>query len=216
MPVNVAVYDDYVLVVAGVARLLEPFTDRIAVVELDANAHPIEPVDVALYDAFAQGQANHDDVQPLLDDDHIEHVVMYTWNFDPWLVAEAQRRGLAGYVSKSVTGQQLAEAIEAATTGQFVVSEPPSRPGRVESPGDWPGRGDGLTERESEVLALYTQGHTTKEVAAIMYLSPNSIKTHAKSLYRKLGVHTRAAAVLWGVDHGFRPDRYRAQNTDAG
>jgi len=208
--VRVAVVDDYALVVAGVARLLEPFRDRIAVVEIDANMHPVAEIDVALYDAFAQGQANHEDIQSLLDDRSISHVIMYTWNFAPDLIEQGRRRGLAGYVSKSTTAAQLADAIEAVARGEFVVSAAPPR-GRPEGRGDWPGRTYGLTERESEVLALYTQGCTTDEVATIMYLSPNSIKTYSKSLYRKLDVHTRSAAILWGIDHGFRPDQFRAR-----
>jgi DNA-binding NarL/FixJ family response regulator len=207
--VRVAVVDDYELVVAGVARLLEPFGDLVRVVEIDANELPGQPVDVALYDAFAQGQADHDDVQPLLDHAAVSHVVMYTWNFAAHLIDTARRRGLAGYLSKSLTGAELADAIAHVATGKFVVSPPPPSRGRPEGRGDWPGRSLGLTERESEVLALLTQGHDTKQVAATMYLSANSVKTHMKSLYRKLNVHTRSEAILWGIDHGFRPDRQR-------
>jgi DNA-binding CsgD family transcriptional regulator len=48
-----------------------------------------------------------------------------------------------------------------------------------------------------------------------MHLSQNSVKTHTKSLYRKLGVHRRTDAVLWGVDHGFRPQRTRERRPDS-
>lgn len=209
MTVTVAVVDDYALVVAGVARLLEPYDHRVEVVEIDANKQPEHPVDVALYDAFAQGQANHDDVGPLLDDDKIERVVMYTWNFAPELIDAARRRGIAGYLSKSLAANHLADAIEHIAAGTFVCSTPPSSKGRPQPKGDWPGRALGLSERESEVLALLTQGFDTRRIADTMFLSPNTIKTYFKSLYRKLDVNTRSAAVLWGIDHGFRPDRYR-------
>ena len=209
MTVSVAVVDDYALVVAGVAHLLEPHDDRVDVVEIDANEQPDADVDIALYDAFAQGQANHDDVQPLLDDATIGRVVMYTWNFAPELIDAARRRGIAGYLSKSLNSDELADAIEQIAGGEFVVSEPPAAPGRPQTKGNWPGRALGLTERESEVLALLTQGFDTKRVAATMYLSPNTIKTYFKSLYRKIDVNSRSAAILWGIDHGFRPDHYR-------
>ena len=71
----------------------------------------------------------------------------------------------------------------------------------------WPGQEVGLTERESEVLALITQGQRTADIAAALYLSVNSIKTHTRNVFRKIGVSTRTEAALWGVDHGFRPDR---------
>ncbi|WP_420453678.1 response regulator transcription factor [Ilumatobacter sp.] len=212
MTVRIVVVDDYSLVVAGVARLLEPFADRIEVVEITANRHPREPVDVGLHDAFAQGQADHDDLTPLLEDESIGTVIVYTWNFSPELIETARRRGVGGYVSKAASGAELADAIEEVAAGRFVVSPPPPSRGRPESRGDWPGRSHGLTERESEVLALITQGHGTRRIAETMHLSQNTIKTYSRSLYRRLGVHDRSAAILWGIDHGFRPDRKREQH----
>ena len=73
---------------------------------------------------------------------------------------------------------------------------------------DWPGREEGLTERESEIMALITQGKSNAEIAAMTYLSINSIKTHIRNAYRKTGVASRSQAVLWGVDHGFKMDRH--------
>lgn len=212
MTVRVAVVDDYALVVAGVARLLEPYTDRVQVVEMDANEHPIEPIDVALYDAYAQGQANHHDVDPLLVDDTIERVVMYTWNFSPELIDAARRRGMAGYLSKALHGHELADAIVQVNAGGFVLTSPTNPTGRHRTIGDWPGRDLGLTERESEVLALLTQGFATQRIADTMFLSPNTVKTHFKTLYRKLRINSRSEAVLWGIDHGFRPDNYRERH----
>ena len=77
---------------------------------------------------------------------------------------------------------------------------------------DWPGREEGLTEREAEIIALITQGKSNDEIAAVSYLSKNSIKSYIRSAYRKIGVTSRTQAVLWGVDHGFKID---AHNIDA-
>jgi DNA-binding CsgD family transcriptional regulator len=80
----------------------------------------------------------------------------------------------------------------------------------VSSPAlDWPGKALGLTDRESEVLALITQGRSNAEVAAHTYLSPNTVKSYIRSIYRKIGVESRTQAVLWGVAHGFSPDHHR-------
>ena len=209
MPVKITIVDDYEIVVAGVASMLEPYTDRVEVVEIYTNVPPSEPVDIALYDGFAQGQADHADLTPLLADPVVARVVMYTWNFDPGLLQIARRRGLAGYLSKSLPGDRLADDLQRIADDEFVVTDPALTRRLGTHVGDWPGRPLGLTERESEVLALITQGATTKAIAGTMYLSPNSVKTHVKSLYRKIGVHSRSEAILWGIDHGFRPDRYR-------
>ena len=212
MTVSVAVVDDYEIVVAGVAQMLEPFADRVAITEIDANVHPSRPVDIALYDTFAQGQVHHADLVPLLRDPSIGKVAIYTWNFDPQLLAVARSRGLGGYLSKALPAEELADALVLVAGGDFVVSEPAAR---KRLGGDWPGRSLGLTGRESEVLALITQGYATRDIADMMYISPNSVKTHTKSLYRKLDVHSRTEAAMWGITHGFRPDRYRERNPNS-
>ena len=74
---------------------------------------------------------------------------------------------------------------------------------------DWPGRQEGITDRESEILALITQGKSNAAVAELTYLSPNTVKSHIRSVYRKIGATSRTQAVLWGVEHGFTPDHRR-------
>jgi DNA-binding NarL/FixJ family response regulator len=98
--------------------------------------------------------------------------------------------------------------LERIHTGEVVVSPPPTK-GCLSVGQDWPGRSEGLSERESEILALITQGKSNREISVLTYLSPNSIKTYIRSTYRKLGVSSRTQAVLWGVEHGFRPQHRR-------
>ena len=84
---------------------------------------------------------------------------------------------------------------------------PATLPGRA-PPHGWLallGETEGLTERESEILALITQAHSNADIARLTCLSINSIKTYIRGLYRKIGVQTRPQAVLWGIEHGFRP-----------
>ena len=64
----------------------------------------------------------------------------------------------------------------------------------------------GLSQRESEIVALIAQGLSNAEVASRAYLSINSVKTHIRSAYRKMGVASRTQAVLWATEHGFRQD----------
>ena len=56
---------------------------------------------------------------------------------------------------------------------------------------DWPGRGEGLSESESEILALITQGKSNAEVAKLTYLSPNTVKSYIGTIYRKIGAGSR-------------------------
>ncbi len=60
----------------------------------------------------------------------------------------------------------------------------------------------GLTGRESQVLERLARAMSTKAIAEDLFLSPNSVKTHTQSLYRKIGVKSRSEAALWARDHG--------------
>ena len=93
--------------------------------------------------------------------------------------------------------------------GEIVIL-PGLRESSVDAAGDWPGRSIGLTPREAEIIALITQGLSNDEIAQRAYLSINSVKTHIRTAYRKIGVSSRSQAVLWGVDNGFRPDTLRS------
>ena len=98
-------------------------------------------------------------------------------------------------------------SLEQVHKGEVVVSEEPARLPLIG--GDWPGREEGLTARESEVLCLITQGLTNAQIVERTQLSINSIKSYIRSCYRKIGVDSRSRAVLWGVDHGMQFDRVR-------
>ena len=208
VPIRIALVDDYDVVVYGLAHMLEPFRDRIQVAQLDVNAPVSVDVDIALYDTFAQPESDHRNFRTLLDNPHAAKVVIYTWSFGPELVAAARRGGVHGYLAKSLPAGHLVEALEAVHEGQVVVSVPHSRVNSA--PGlDWPGRDVGLTDRESEILALITQGHSNADIAALSYLSPNTVKSYIRAIYRKIGAGSRTQAVLWGVNQGFTPSSHR-------
>ncbi|MEO5833164.1 MAG: response regulator transcription factor [Nakamurella sp.] len=207
-PIMVALVDDYDVVLIGLAHMFDEYRDRIVIAEIDANASLRDPVDVVLYDSFAQPESDHSELRELADNPRVGAVVMYTWNFHPDLVREAMAKGVAGYLSKTLPARELVEAIERVYAGEVVVSEQPRRAASALGL-DWPGRREGITDREAEILALITQGKSNAEVATLTYLSPNTVKSYIRSVYRKIGVASRTQAVLWGVDHGFTPDHHR-------
>lgn len=131
------------------------------------------------------------------------------------MVSSAREQGAHGYLSKALPARDLVAALEAVAAGQVVVSEPPGQ-ARTASGLEWPGRGEGLTDREAEVLALITQGKSNAEVATLTYLSPNTVKSYIRTVYRKIGVSTRTQAVLWGIDNGFAPDHHRIEHWRGG
>jgi DNA-binding NarL/FixJ family response regulator len=210
-PITVALVDDYDVVLAGLARMLDGYRDRVVVAEIDANEAVHDVVDIALYDSFAQPESDHDEVAALVANPRARRVVVYTWNFHPDLVESARRLGVHGYLSKTLPARDLVAALEAVHAGDQVVSEAARRTGSGLGL-DWPGRAEGLTDRESEILALITQGMSNAEVARLTFLSPNTVKSYIRTLYRKINVASRTQAVLWGVKHGFTPDHHRIEH----
>ena len=204
---RIAIANDYEIVVEGLAQMLRPFGDRVRVVETVANEPVSQDVDIVLYDNFGQSHHKGLDVDVLLSEARARHLVIYTWHIDPALVDVALDIGATGYLPKNLTADELVSALERINAGEVVAPEtsPDPQPGS----GDWPGRTFGLSERESEIIALITQGLTNEQIADRAYLSINTVKSYIRTAYRKMGVRSRSQAVLWGIDHGFRPDRLR-------
>ncbi|MGY2702333.1 MULTISPECIES: LuxR C-terminal-related transcriptional regulator [unclassified Nocardioides] len=213
-PIRVAIVNDYEIVVAGVAAMLAPHQDRVNVVELDAGVRVVSDVDVILYDTFGQIQGDGVDLEDLVHGSDAR-VVIFSWNIQAGLVRTALDRGASGYLSKGMSADEIVAGLEAVHTGETVTPRGTAEPGdRIA--GEWPGRDRGLTARESEVLALITQGLSNQEIAERTYLSINSVKTYIRTAYRKIRVARRSQAVAWGMQHGFEPDRVRSIDSSAG
>src|SRR6478736_1935701 len=189
-PITVALVDDYDVVLLGVAHMFDQYRDRIVIAEIDTNEPLDDTVDIVLYDSFAQPESDHEEIGLLVKNPRARRVVVYTWNFHPDLIDSARKQGAHGYLSKTLAARDLVSALEAVHAGEVVISEPPPR-ARTTSGLNWPGRREGLTDREAEVLALITQGKSNAEVAALTYLSVNTIKSYVRSLYRKIDVVSR-------------------------
>jgi DNA-binding NarL/FixJ family response regulator len=215
VPITVALVDDYDVVLMGVANMFDRYRDRVLVAEIDANMGLDDSVDIVLYDSFAQPESDHDEIAALVANPRARRVVVYTWNFHPDLIESARQKGADGYLSKTLPARELVAALEAVHAGETVISDVPPR-ARSAVGLDWPGRGEGLSDRESEILALITQGRSNADVAKLPYLSPNTVKSYIRTIYRKIGVASRTQAVLWGVNHGFTPDHNRIEHWKGG
>lgn len=214
VPIRLAIVNDYEVVVHGLASMLRSYSDRVAVVEADANAHPVNPVDIALFDTFAQSFRDRERIARLVQDPAIGKVVVYTWSADDPAAGAARVPGISAYISKRLAAADLVETLEKVHAGGPVRLQDSGHGPLVG--GDWPGREEGLTARESEVLSLITQGYSNNDIVETTMLSINSIKSYIRSAYRKIGVTSRSRAILWGIDHGFQPDRTRLSGAEVG
>lgn len=202
-PIRVAIVNDYPIVVEGLARLVEPFVEDLIVLERDSGVPPVTKVTVALYDTFAHEADGGLQLTELVENDNVDHVVVYTWQDDPRFVGEALNRGASGYLSKRLDAEDLVDAMRRVAAGEKVVA--PGQDDAEIQMAAWPGNSVGLTPRESEMLALITQGLTNAEIAQRAFLSPNSVKAYIRSAYRRIGVERRSQAVRWGLENGFYP-----------
>lgn len=211
-PVRVALVNDYEVVVTGLLHMFANYTDRVEVVKLVAGRDVRERVDIALYDSFGQLPPDSPRIEGVLHNPLVGRTVIYTWNFQRALIERARQQGVAGYLSKTLPARVLVEALEQVHAGRMVVSPTPKSANPTG--GNWPGREEGLSYRESEVIALITHGLPNAEIAQGMYLSPNSVKSYIRSAYRKIGVVRRSQAVSWGMRHGFASDYIRFDPED--
>jgi len=213
-PIKLAIVNDYGVVVAGVAHLLAPFRERIHVIELDANLPVAAEVDIALYDTFARTEPGLAELKRLVENPLVHQVLVFTWSFAQEQVDRAFEVGADGYLSKTASAEQIVDAVERTAAGGRIVI--PAQGRSLNNPDlDWPGKSADLTAREAEVLALITQGRSNIEIAELLHLSVNTIKSTIRTAYRTIGVTNRVQAVLWGTKNGMGPDvaRLRAPET---
>lgn len=207
-PVRIAIANDYDLVVAGITSVLAPYSDRVEIVEIDAGLPVVSKVDLVLYDTFSQLHIDEVDLAEVVHDP-TARIVVFSWTTDPKFVRRSVTAGAVGYLTKAITAPELVEALERIHAGEQVLSLGEVSVDAAEILGRWPGDLHGLSPREAEVLALICQGLTNEDITQRAYITMNTVKTHIRSLYRKMDVTTRSQAVRWGLERDFAPDRTR-------
>jgi len=211
--IRVAIVDDQAIVRTGLARILSP-ADGFEVVAQCADGRqavdelPAIRPDVILMDVrmpALDGIAATVQLRGL--DEPLDVLVLTTFGEDEvlWGVIEA---GAAGFVLKDSTAEDLIAAVRAVAGGAawFDPAVAPrllERYRRVVAPAARDAaRLDLLTDREHDVLRLMARGATNAEIGATLFVAEATVKTHVGSIFGKLGVRDRAAAIVFAYDHG--------------
>jgi DNA-binding NarL/FixJ family response regulator len=193
-PVRIAVVNDYELVVAGLEHLLGRYRDRLEVCQAIFVGDPVTvPVQVGLYDLYGRAGVAADTLRALVSDPKIERVAVFGLDLTSDLIADGRMAGASGFISKALGGDEIADALVRLADGEEVIAGT-ATPKAAHPELAWPGKGAGLTERESQVLTLRAEGRTNREIAAALYLSAETVKSYVAQLFSKLEVRNRVEA----------------------
>jgi DNA-binding NarL/FixJ family response regulator len=189
----------FVSEVPGVTRVLTAASGEEALARYDA-----ERPDLVLMDIQMPGLGGLEAVRRLTDKHSGAVVIVLTAADDRENVATAVANGARGYLNKDVSHQELCAAVATALAGQDLF-EPSLRRAltdRVVAARSVDPANE-LTERELQVLRGMAAGQSNSEIGRSLFLSEDTIKTHARRLFRKLSVNDRAQAVALGFRKGY-------------
>lgn len=204
-PIRILIVDDHPVVRDGIRGLFAGDPDFEVVAEaadgLDAIARTeaFRP-DVVLMDLHMPGLDGVGATRAIVDRDLGARVLVVTTYDTESDVLPAIEAGATGYVLKDMPRDEMRRAVRAAAIGESVLSPPAAKHllGQVREP---TARG-ALSDRELEILTLIASGATNKSVAARLFISEATVKTHLLHSFEKLGVHHRAAAVAAAYERG--------------
>ncbi len=211
MTIRTLVVDDQALVRGGFRSILSSHPAIEVVGEAGSGAEAVQLVrelqpDVALVDVRMPGiDGIETTIRIMLSGGACRVLMLTTFDLDEY-VYDAFRAGASGFLLKNVSPEALVDAVQAIASGDALLAPEITRRliERFTSspkPRDEP-RLQGLSEREHEVLALVAQGLSNAEIAAALFVSQGTVKTHIGHILAKLGLRDRVQAVVFAYENG--------------
>ena len=197
--IRIFLADDHPALRTGLAAILNTQPGFLVVGEAGSGRETIEfrtAVDVYVVDLRMPDGDGIQLIQALRQRDPDARVLVLTTFDNEEDVFRALEAGARGYLLKDTTSEELVTAIRTIHGGDRYL--PPAIACRLADRLVRPT----LTPRELDVLRLIAKGRTNKELASAMFVSEETVKTHVKSLFQKLGVHDRAEAVSVSLKRG--------------
>lgn len=198
--IRVGLISDQSIVRAGVRSLLAPYADRVVVVDIGPESD-LGDAHVVLYDVIGLHRGDVKGLEKAVKA-HPGRVLALSRELQPGLAARALAIGAVASVSLGIDAVELVEVVEVFAAGHLADGSQADLDNQAERRRQL-GRDVNLSPRELDILGQIVLGRSNEELAAELFLSINTVKTVIRSLYRKMGVTTRAQAVGWGVEHGF-------------
>ncbi|MDH6226781.1 MULTISPECIES: response regulator [Streptomyces] len=210
-PTRILLADDHALVRRGVRLILDQEPDLEVVAEAGDGAEAVErarsqEVDLAVLDIAMPRMTGLQAARELAALRPDLRILMLTMHDNEQYFFQALKAGASGYVLKSVADRDLVAACRAA-----IRDEPFLYPGavtalirhyldRVRQGEEAPGQI--LTPREEEVLKLVAEGHSSKEIAEMLFISVKTVQRHRANLLSKLGLRDRLELTRYAIRAG--------------
>jgi DNA-binding NarL/FixJ family response regulator len=213
--IRVVLADDQTLVREGLSLMLG-LAEGIEVVAVAADGEQavaavlVELPDVALLDLRMPRVDGVEATRRISEQAPGVQIVVLTTYADDASVMAALRAGARGYLTKDASSEEIQRAIRDAACGRTrldhavqerLVELVTAQPAPSASPATGP-MGTTLTERETEVLRLMADSLPNRDIAARLFVTEATVKTHVNNIFGKLGVGDRAAAVAWAFRSG--------------
>jgi DNA-binding NarL/FixJ family response regulator len=212
--ISVLLADDQALVRAGFSALLDAQDDIEVVAEADDGEEAVRLAkshvpDVVLMDIRMPGLDGLSATRQIAADEQLSSVrivILTTFELDEY-VFESLRVGASGFLVKDTEPVELIRAVRAVSSGEALLSPSVTRrliaefATRAKEPARGPELAD-LTDREREVMALVAEGLSNDEIAARLFVSPATAKTHVSRAMVKLNARDRAQLVVFAYESG--------------
>ena len=212
-PVRLVLVDDHLMVIEGLKAMLAGFQSQVRVVGQAVGVEralkvidSLDP-DVVLCDVRMQGSSGLDLCLSLRQRDPDRKVVMLSVYDDEQYLFQALRVGASGYLIKSIGSDELVRQLELVRNGETAIdpglaARAVDTAARLQREEFWPGARQGLTQRESEILSYMVTGLSNRGIANRLVIGDETVKSHLRSIYRKLGVGDRTSAVATALREG--------------
>lgn len=210
--IRVLIVDDHTIVREGVRLLLDGAADIEVVGEAAEGEAALDQVrvlrpDVVLMDITMPGMSGLEATRLIKKQWPEVQVLALTMHESEEYFFQILHAGASGYVLKGASSAELLSAIRAAARGDVflhpslarkLVGDYLRRVGAGEERSSY----DGLTPREKEVLTLIAEGHTNREIAERLVISPSTVQTHRGRIMEKLSLQNRTELIKYAIRRG--------------